>query len=416
VIAVRGRLAPLKARPFGRLLLSYSVNDLGDMMGVVALSVLVFDRTKAVVPTAAFFLVAKFLPALLAPALTARVDQMSLRRVLPTFYVLEALVFAAFALIADKRFLLAPVLVLGLLDGSLALTGRALTRGAVAAVLQPVDLLKEGNALMNVGFALSSVGGAALAGLLIGEIGLSAALLADAASFLIIAVLLAATRGLPEAQGAPEPWRARLAAGLRFAREPGPVRALLGGEALALICFTLVVPIEVVYAKRTLGTSSAGFGVLVATWGAGSVAGSLLYTAVSRRSPLALIVGSSAAVGAAYLGMAVASTLLAACLLAALGGAGNGVQWIAVMTSLQDATPPGLQARIAGLLESLGAAMPGVGYVVGGAVAALASPRAAFAAAGAGILALVVVALLKRPRLASPGGPRQPTPAAVTDV
>ena len=81
--AVRRRLEPLRVRPFGRLLGSYTVNDLGDSIGVVALAVLVFDRTNSVAPTAGFFLVAKFLPALFATGLTARLDQLSLRRTLP---------------------------------------------------------------------------------------------------------------------------------------------------------------------------------------------------------------------------------------------------------------------------------------------------------------------------------------------
>ena len=74
---------------------SYTFNDLGDSIGVVALAVLVFDRTNDVAPTAGFFLVAKFLPALLATGLTARLDQLPLRHTLPTLYFLEALVFAA---------------------------------------------------------------------------------------------------------------------------------------------------------------------------------------------------------------------------------------------------------------------------------------------------------------------------------
>jgi hypothetical protein len=57
------------------------------------------------------------------------------------------------------------------------------------------------------------------------------------------------------------------------------VRTLLIGQSLALICFTLVVPIEVIYAKETLGTTSAGFGILLAAWGAGIVLGSLLFVA-----------------------------------------------------------------------------------------------------------------------------------------
>src|ERR687897_72898 len=111
---VRGRLAPVAVRPFSRLLSSYTLNELGDSVGIVALAVLVYDRTEAVAPTAAFFLTAKFLP-----ALTARLDQIALRRSLPALYVVEAIAFAALALIAEGKFVLALVLALGLLDGAL---------------------------------------------------------------------------------------------------------------------------------------------------------------------------------------------------------------------------------------------------------------------------------------------------------
>jgi hypothetical protein len=396
---VRGRLAPLAVRPFNRLLSSYTLNELGDSVGIVALAVLVYDRTQAVVPTAAFFVTAKFLPALLSPALTARLDQIALRRSLSALYAIEALVFATLALLAHGNFVLALVLVLGLVDGALAITGRALTRGAVATILQPAGLLKEGNALMNIGFALASVGGAALAGLLLAEFSIATALLADAASFAAIAVLLALTRGLPSADIDREPFWERFSAGMRFARTNPLVRMLLVGEAIALILFTLIIPIEVIYAKQSLGTTSAGFGILLASWGAGIVVGSLIYLLVKGRSAFALIVISTAAIGAAYLGLATADTLLVACLVSIVGGAGNGVQWIAVVTALQEATPSDYQARIVALLESLGSAMPGVGYVLGGTLVAIGSPRTAYAFAGAGVLLLVFVAMLLRPQL-----------------
>ena len=196
-------------RPFGRLLTTYTVNEIGDAVGVVALAVLVYDRTEAVAPTAAIFLAAKFLPALIAPLVTARVDQLPLRRVLPVIYLIEAAAFLALGLIADSDFLLALVLALALVDGTLAITGRGLTRGAVASVLQPAGLLREGNAMMNVGFAIASVGGAAIAGLLIGTLGVATALYVDAASFLVIAALLAATTNLPAVDVSREPFRER---------------------------------------------------------------------------------------------------------------------------------------------------------------------------------------------------------------
>jgi MFS family permease len=397
---VRGRFAPLRVWPFSRLLSSYTLNELGDSVGVVALAILVFDRTSSIPATAAFFLIAKFLPALIAPALTARLDRTSLRLSLPSLYLLEAAVFGLLALVAHGTFVLALVLALGLIDGVLAITARGLTRGAVGAVLGPAGLLKEGNALMNMGFAVSSVGGAALAGALVGGIGLSSALLADAASFLVIAIVLGSTRRLPVLGGGTEEehWRDRLRAGLAFARSHRPVRLLLGGEAFALVLFTLTVPIEVVYAKRSLQTTDAGFGILLASWGAGIVIGSLVYLVVKRRSPVGLIIVSTAAVGAAYLGMAAAGTLLVACLFSIIGGAGNGVQWISVMTALQESTPATLQARVTGLLESIGAAVPGVGFLIGGALASLGTPRTAYAVAGSGVMVLVGFALVMQAR------------------
>jgi hypothetical protein len=396
---VRRRLEPLRVRPFGRLLGTYTINDLGDSIGVVALAILVYDRTESVAPTAGFFLIAKFLPALLATGLTAHLDRFGLRRTLPALYGVEALVFAALAFLAEgDRFLLPLVLLLGAIDGTLAITGRGLTRGAVAVLLQPKGLLSEGNALMNIGFAASSVFGAALAGGLIAAFGLSVALLVDAASFAVIAVVLLVARDLPDPEHADRtPWRERFVDGLEFARDYRPVRTLLLGQALALICFTVVVPIEVIYAKESLETTSAGFGILLSSWGAGIVVGSLLFLWLKDRAGLLMILVSTAAVGCAYLGMSQAGTLAVACAFSVLGGAGNGVQWVAVMTQLQHATPSEFQARMSGLLESLGAAMPGVGFLAGGTIVALGSPRTAFAAAGGGILVLVAIAAILRP-------------------
>src|SRR4051794_13270803 len=154
---VRGRLAAAGVRPFGRLLVSYTLNELGDSVGIVALAILVFDRTGDIAATSAFFLVGKFLPALLAPPVIARLDQTALRKALPSVYLGEGLAFLALAYLAHGHFLLGAVLILALVDGTLAITGRGLTRGAVGAVLGPSGLLKEGNALMNIGFAVSSV-------------------------------------------------------------------------------------------------------------------------------------------------------------------------------------------------------------------------------------------------------------------
>jgi predicted MFS family arabinose efflux permease len=258
-------------------------------------------------------------------------------------------------------------------------------------VLQPGGLLREGNALLNVGFAGASVGGAALGGVLVDRFGVSAALSVDAASFAVIAILLATCRTLPSASTEREPFRRRVTEGLRYARTNRTARLLIGGESLAVVFFTLIVPIEIVYAAETLETNELGYGILLSAWGAGIVLGSLLFLGVRRRSVSALILLSTLAIGSAYLGMAVARELWLACLFSVVGGIGNGVQWVSVMTALQESTPDNLQARITGLLESLTSATTGIGFLLGGVITAVASPPTAFAVSGFGVVVLVLL-------------------------
>jgi MFS family permease len=388
---MRKSFAPLRVPGFARLLTSYFVNELGDAIALVALSILVYDRTGDPLATAALFIAARFLPAFLAPALVARVDQLSVRRVLPAVYTAEALLFLLLAW-QTADFLIFVVLLLTLLDGTLALVGRSISRGTLAATLTPHDLLREGNAAFNIAFGFASVAGLAAGGLIVAEGSIRLALLIDAGSFLAIALLLGTSRSLPAAPEERQRFVERFRSGLGYAKGNRLVRMLLAWQALALVFFTLVIPIEVVYAKETLGVGDAGFGLLIATWSGGIVIGSLLYLAIRNRSGSLLVLGATGVVGIGYIGMASVDELLAACVFSVIGGAGNGVQWVSVMTLLQEATPADLQARVVGLLESIGAAAPGLGYLLGGVLTAAFSPPVAYAVAGAGVLALVLVA------------------------
>ena len=50
------------------------------------------------------------------------------------------------------------------------------------------------------------------------------------------------------------------------------------------------------------------------------------------------------------------------------------------------------------LLEALASAMPGIGFLLGGAIAAIFEPRLSYAVAGAGVLVVLVVAVAVAPR------------------
>jgi MFS family permease len=395
--SVSSARSSLGVRGFPPLAASYAINELGDNLGVIALAILVLDETGSALATTALFLVGKFLPALIAPALTAALDRRPVGRVLPLLYLVEAVAFGGLALMAGD-FLLPGVLALAFVDGVLAITARGLSRGAIAAVLTPAGRLRDGNALINVLFAVTGVGGPLLAGVLVHQWGAGTALAADAVSFLGAALLLFATAGhLPVPQpGEREHWLARVRDGLDYLRSHPTAGRLLVGEAVAIIFFTITVPIEVVYAEDSLHAGAFGFGALVAAWGAGILIGSAIFARSRDRSPVTLVLLSTAAVGGGYLVMAVAPGLALGCAGAVLGGIGNGVQWVSVITALQEAVGEDYQARAVGLLESVAAAVPGIGFVLGGVLTSIVDARLAYLAAAAGV-AVVVAVWVRRP-------------------
>jgi len=260
-------------------------------------------------------------------------------------------------------------------------------------MLEPHGELRAGNAILNVAFTSGAAIGPAVAGAVVAALDVQTALLLNAVSFYLIAAVLLTARSLPQ----PEPEaevriRDRVRAGLGYIRRQRTLRGLLAAQAGALVFFSAVIPIEVVYAKETLGASDTGYGLMLGCWGAGMVVGSLVFARLRRAQLPVLLFFSTVAIGAGYLGMAAAQTLAAACIASVVGGAGNGVQWVAVVSAVQELTAPAMQARVIGTLESAAKATPGVGYLLGGLIASAWSPRATFLVAGTGVMAIVVVA------------------------
>lgn len=382
----------LRLPAFRRLLSAYVLNELAWSVGTLALSVLVFKETGSALGSTAFFLCSQFLPALLSPALVARVDGLVQRHVLPVLYGVEALLFGVLAWFTH-HFTLGPVLVLALVDGVLAATARSLAAAARGNILKPLDLLHEGNAITNVGFSAALMGGPIIGGLVVAAGGTVAALLINCGLFAVIGLVLTITP-LPDSGGRSGSGRRRLLDGLGHVRSDPILFRLLVVQTIGLVFFTVTIPVEVVYAQHTLDAGPGGYGALMSAWGLGAVAGSGVYARWRRTRTEVLFAGGGLALGVGFATLALAPALAVAVVGSALAGIGNGVESIAARTAVQERTPESWMALVMSVVDSLSQLAPGLGILVGGLVTELASSRAAFGVGAAGSLAFAFLAPL----------------------
>jgi MFS family permease len=404
-------LRALKVPSFGRLAGTYALNEVADWFASIALAVLVYGATEDALATTALFVANRFLPALFVPMLAAKVGSLPTARTLAGVYAVEAVVLGVLALTAGS-FALGLVVFLAFVDGTLAATGRAITRAATVSLMEPRGLLREGNAALNFSFSFMNAGGPILAGVLVAAFSEAAVVGLAAALFVVQVFVIAGARHLSPGEIEPAPWKQSLREGFDYVRGHEFLRTVLAAQALVFVLGTMVVPIEVVFAKENLGVGDVGFGALLAAWGVGMVLGSLLFARERHRPILVLIAAGSIAIGVGYLGMAAAPGIVVACAGAVLGGLGNGVQWVAVVTAIQEATEERFQARVAGLMEGLVTAAPGVGFLLGGALTTLTDARVTIAAAGAGtLIAVALGALLVGPGVIRSMGVKASEPA-----
>jgi len=382
----------LRLPAFRRLLAAYTANATGDWLGEIALSVLILEATDSVLAVTALWVLGRFVPALVAPLLATAIPA----RALPLLFAGEAGLFGALAVAAATGAPVSVLLALATADGLLALAARAHLKAAIVHATRPAGLLREGNATINLAFMVSLATGPVLGGAIVLGAGSTAALVLDAFSFAIAAALLAA--GVPATAQ-----RERAAIALRSAfahlRTETLSRRLVLADGAAGVLFALIIPVEVVFVTHTLGGTAAEFGLVLGAWGLGAVLGAVLL-ALAREAPSdALLLAGAAAMIAGYLGMGAAQTVTVVVIWSAVGGVGNGIADVLLVTLVQERTPAALQVPIGGVLEAIRVGAPGLGYLLGGMLAAGASPRATYWAAGLGALAVVAcctIALRRR--------------------
>ncbi len=280
---------PLNRPPFRRLATTYAVNELGDWMGIVALSVLVFDRTGSALATAALFLGTRLPPgpARAGPRRAGRAAAAALR---PAGHLLRRGGGLRRPRAAGRQ---------GLLAGRRGRAGgdrrgpgadragadpggRGRHARARPASCAPATRSSTSPSPAAPPSARPSPGWWSPAS------ASSPRCCSTPSPSTPIAWILLTAGPLPQAEPDPGRLRERVRAGLAYIREQPTLRKLLIAQGAAFVFFAAVIPVEVVYAKETLGAGDFGYGLLLASWGAGMVLGSVVF-ATMRRAPLPVL-------------------------------------------------------------------------------------------------------------------------------
>jgi MFS family permease len=372
------RLRELQSLPgYWPLASVYALNQLAWFVATIALSVLVYRRTGSVLGSSGFFLCSQAAPAILGPLLVGRLDRLSPRVLLPAIYWAEAALYALLAWLTT-RFSLAPVLVIVVIDGVLALGAGSIAVAARTELLKPAGLVREGGAVASVCFSTAYLLGPLVGGFVTALGGTRAALLLNCGLFLLMGLAML-SRSVPARTVHEGPEARRLRAALAYIGGNRPVLALLSMQTLVYICFSISTPLEVVYTVHILHSGSTGYGLLMAVWGGAAVVGSVAYARL-RHGDTRILLGLAIALGAAGFGeLAVAPTLAVALVGAVLIGISNGLNTVLFIVELQEMVPQSWMALASSVNQSLLLIAPAIGIAIGGALGALVSVRFAFA-------------------------------------
>lgn len=398
------RLSAVFGVPEFRALWSAEVLSVtGDQLARLALTVVVLQRTGSPAWSAAVYALT-FLPALAGGlVLGPLADRFPRRTVMVVADLVRAAMVAVMAVPGVPLWALATLVVLVVLAGA----PHTAAQGALLPDVLDGDLLQRGIAVRQITAQVAQVAGFAVGGVVVAVLDPSAALLIDAATFGLSALVV----GTLVRRGEPCGGRDGADGARRDGTSAGGVRSALRlvlrhPRRRYLVCTAWLVGIFVLpealaasYAVA-IGVGAVGTGILMAAGPVGSVAGALLFTRVvpagwRDRALVPLAVGAAVPLLVAPLASGLASSFA----LWALSGACATAALVQAQAGFVRATPADVRGTATGVAASGLVAAQGVAILLGGLVAERASPPIALAACGAGGLLLAGgVQLLARTR------------------
>lgn len=371
-----------------------AVSAIGDFVAMISLALRANEMWKGV--GVAVLLICLWSPlAALAGHVGILVDKLETRSLAICSAVFQAVIAAALAFVHSLAAIFALTIVLGI-----GIAVSAAAEFALVPLLAGSRQIARANGIVESMRGIGFVVGPAIGGLLAAGAGTRYALLADAATFLVIAGVLATLpvrRRIEQVSEAP--LRARDGIKLLFSERA--LAVAMGAGAVTLVFMSASIPADVVYAKNVLGAGDAGVGFVLTAWAVGMVVAA---NTIPHRIPIAAV-ATVTLLGAAVQGVGkfiapfwLVYPFMLGCWV--VGGAGHGVKNTGFRTLIHERVDATHHGRAFAAYNGLRNTAELVALAGGGILVATLGARGTLWIAGgaSALAALVGVALLSRAR------------------
>lgn len=349
------------------LLATLTLSTIGDEISLITLMFRTAgDRTPFAVP---MLLVAELLPGLLATPFIGRlVDARDAGKLLVATALAEATIIAWMAWHPDL-----PSTIVGasILSVSFAISGTA-SFALIPVLAAGLGMtLPRANAVLEFVRSAGMLAGPVVGGTLVALGGTGNALLIDAASFVVLAVVVLAS-GLrrPVAAKADDEAQTLLSEYLPVLRDRR-ITIMIGALTLEVYATAIADVAFVFLITVSLAAGPTAFGVLTACWAGGMMVGAAASGRMAMRRPASIAFASAAVMGATMLAIGlVTATMMGGLLFVGIafiiGGAANSAHNVAVRTMLQREAPAGAHGKVAAIYSAGTSSASILGYMTGG--------------------------------------------------
>ena len=384
--------AVLRVREFRALLVADGLSTLGDQIARIAVALLVLERSGSAFAASATYACSYLTWLVGGPLLSALPDRYPRRRLMIVCDLARMLLVACLAIPGVSLWLVFAVLTL---VGLLSPPAEAARSALMADILEGEEYVVA-NALANAVGQAGQVAGFVAGGALVAALGVQVALLLDAATFAVSALLLLvavrvrlADRGESSEHGSA---LREAAAGFHLVAGSPRLRALLGWALLSAGSGIAAEGLAVTISDRN-GGGALWAGVLTAAVPAGFLLGSWLLLRVPAEHRERLFPGLVVLGCVPLLATPFVEDLRLLAALWVLAGCGGALQIVANSAYVQ-AVPPHLRGRAFGVAGTTMMVLQGAILLAAGALAELTGPRVPIAVFA--FLCLLVVPLLPR--------------------